>query len=191
MGDWRRNREIKRFCPDFRPVRRVLRALGARRVGVKRQTDTYYRVSAGRLKLREEGGGRSLIAYADSYGGGLRASRYRIADAQDRAVGALLAEALGVSAVVRKRREVWRKGRVRFNLDRVEGVGQIFEAELALAEGDDGQAEIERLLALLAPCLDDPIEGSNEDLAGSMQFQPSVVSVEVEASTLGASQPRN
>lgn len=191
MGDWRRNREIKRFCPDFRPVRRVLRALGARRVGVKRQTDTYYRVSAGRLKLREEGGSRSLIAYADSYDEGLRASRYRIADVQDCAVGALLAEALGVSAVVRKRREVWRKGRVRFNLDRVEGVGQIFEAELALAEGDDGQAEAERLLALLAPCLDDPIEGSNEDLAGSMQFQSSVVSAEAEASTLGASQPRN
>ena len=166
MGDWRRNREIKRYCPDFRPVRRVLRAIGAERVGVKRQTDTYYRVAAGRLKLREEGGRRSLVAYADSYDGGLRAVRYRIADAQDHAVGAMLAEALGVSAIVRKRREVWRKGRALFNLDQVEGVGQIFEAELVLAEGDDGQAEAERLLALLAPHLGAPIEGSNEDLAG-------------------------
>ncbi|MCE2469613.1 MAG: class IV adenylate cyclase [Dehalococcoidia bacterium] len=165
MGDWRRNREIKRYCPDFRPVRRVLRTLGARRVGVKRQTDTYYPVAAGRLKLREEGGGRSLIAYTDAYSGGLRAVRYRVADAQDHAIGALLAEALGVTAVVRKRREVWRGGRVLFNLDRIEGVGQVFEAEIALAAAGDGQAEGERLLALLAPHLGAAIEGSNEDLA--------------------------
>ena len=173
MGDWRRNREIKRYCPDFRPVRRVLRAIGAQRVGAKRQTDVYYRVPVGRLKLREEGGRRSLIAYADAYSGGLRAVRYRVADAQDRAIGALLAEALGVSAVVRKRREVWRKGRVLFNLDRIEGVGQVFEAEVKLAEGDDGEAETERLLALLAAHLGDLIEGSNEDLVGSVLPAPS------------------
>ena len=173
MGAWRRNREIKRFCPDFRPVRRVLRAIGAERVGVKRQLDTYYRVATGRLKVREEGGRRELIAYADAYGGGLRSSRYRVADARDRAIGALLAEALGVSAVVRKRREVWRSGRTRFNLDRVEGIGQVFEAEIGLADGEDGQAEAERLLVLLAPHLGEAIEGSNEDLAPLAATPPS------------------
>ncbi|MDE2766231.1 MAG: class IV adenylate cyclase [Chloroflexota bacterium] len=172
MGEWRRNREIKRFCPDFRPVRRVLRAISAERIGIKRQTDTYYRVPAGRLKLREEGGRRELIAYADAYGGGLRAVRYRVVDAQDRAIGAMLAEALGVSVVVRKRREVWRGGRTLFNLDRVEGVGQIFEVEIRLADGDDGQAEAERLLALLAPYLGEAIEGSNEDLAPQAAARP-------------------
>ena len=164
MAEWRRNREIKRYCPDFRPIRRILRAIGAQRLAVKRQTDTYYRVPVGRLKLREEGGRRSLIAYADSYDGGLRAVRYRIADAQDAAVGPLLAEALGVSAVVRKRREVWREGRVLFNLDRIEGVGQVFETEVELRKGEDSQAETERLLSLAAPHLGDPIEASNEDL---------------------------
>ena len=42
----------------------------------------------------------------------------------------MLDAALGIRAVVRKQRELWRKDNVTFNLDTVETVGQILEVEI-------------------------------------------------------------
>ena len=36
------NREIKDYCPDFKPVRGLLRGLEAAFIEVKHQTDFYY-----------------------------------------------------------------------------------------------------------------------------------------------------
>ena len=112
MPDFASNRELKHYCPDFRPVRRALRALGARREPPRTQVDTYYRLppqpgQRWRLKLRVERGRRTLVHYADAYDAGVRSVRYALADVPDPAVGRMLASALGVSVVVRKRREQW------------------------------------------------------------------------------------
>jgi adenylate cyclase class 2 len=160
------NEEIKRYCADFRPVRRVLRRIQARKVAVKRQVDTYFRVPGGgrfdRLKLREERGKRELIGYADRYADGLRSVDYQIVPVAG-AVGELLAASVGVSVVVRKRRELWMLGQTRFNLDTIEGVGTVFETEVVLdAEGPSGGAE--HYLTLFEPYLGERIDGSNEDL---------------------------
>ena len=55
----RLNREIKAYCPDFNPVRRLLRGLEAAFIEVKNQADFFYHLqpdanSEGtrRLKLR-------------------------------------------------------------------------------------------------------------------------------------------
>ena len=184
MAAIRRNREIKRRCPDFRPIRRILRGLGARASPPKTQVDTYYRLPNGpgrlppnegylpaetgqgprRLKLRVERGKRQLIYYTDVYADGLRAVRYVIADAADPKMRALLDSALGVSVVVRKRREVWRLPRVLFNLDRIESVGQVFETEVMLRPGEDSDERLNAYLTLFAPHLGEPIDASNEDL---------------------------
>ena len=66
------NLELKYFCKDFKPVRAVLKDLGARKMSVRRQTDYYFNVPKDkkarvrahvRLKLRTEGKKQTLIYY--------------------------------------------------------------------------------------------------------------------------------
>ena len=79
-------------------------------------------------------------------------------------MGDVLAAALGVSAIVRKQRELWRKDNVVFNLDTVEGVGQILEVEVQAQEGRDIDLQITEYQRLFQPCLGAHIHSSNEDL---------------------------
>ena len=164
------NVEIKRYCQDFLPVRRMLKQLGARHTATKQQTDTFLRVGDAdgnrfrRMKVREEQRRTQLIGYSDTYADGLRSVDYQVAEIT-RAVKNLLVGALGVSTVVRKKRELWMLGTTRFHLDTVEGVGRVFEVEVVLKDGeipDDAQ----RYLRLFEPYLGERIDGSNEDLVG-------------------------
>ena len=177
MPDFVNNRELKHYCPDFRPVRRALRSLGARREPPRTQVDTYYRLpeqpvgrlpeqpgQRWRLKLRVERGRRTLVHYADAYDAGVRSVRYALAGVPDPAVGRRLASALGVSVVVRKRREQWHAPRTLFNLDTIEGVGRVFEAEVAADDPAETEALIARYRTLFGAYLGPPVGMSNEDL---------------------------
>ena len=57
----RRNIELKALDPDPARSLAVCRELGAEDKGVLRQRDTYFRTRAGRLKLREEEPGGSVL----------------------------------------------------------------------------------------------------------------------------------
>lgn len=161
------NLEIKRYCPDFKPVRAILRSIGAKHVVTKRQTDTYFNLPSGharfrRLKIREQLRRVQLVGYTDTYAGGLRDVDYIVTPAS-KALKETLVGALGVKVVVIKRRELWTLPNTLFNLDTIEGVGTVFEAEIVLS--DDGTPDqAQRFLDLLEPHLGDRIEGSNEDL---------------------------
>ena len=169
MPPFASNRELKHYCPDFRPVRRVLRNLGARREPPRTQVDTYFRLPhqpgpRWRLKLRVERGRRTLVHYADAYDAGVRSVRYALADVPDPAVGRMLEAALGVSVVVRKRREQWHAHRTLFNLDTIDGVGRVFEAEVAADDPAEAEALVARYKALFGAYLGPPVGASNEDL---------------------------
>jgi len=175
----RLNREIKAFCTDFGPVRRLLRDHGAQFVEVKEQVDYYYRLplidadgGTRRLKLRIEKGKGELIYYREGQDRGARTSRFQTASADDPLMGDVLAAALGVSAVVRKQRELWRKDNVVFNLDSVEAVGQILEVEAQAQDGCDIDLQINEYQRLFQPCLGDRIVGSNEDLVSQPNLPP-------------------
>ncbi len=177
--EFRLNREIKAYCPDFEPVRTILRTHGAEFVEVKEQVDHYYRLppadDAGgtrRLKLRAEKGEGTLIYYWDRQEAGARTSRYQLAEANDPRMGEMLDAALGVRAVVRKQRELWRKDNVVFNLDTVEGVGQIVEVEVLAEDGCDIDALAQEYRRLFEPCLGGYISGSNEDLVAAITPPP-------------------
>ena len=177
--DFRLNREIKAYCPDFEPARAILRTHGAEFVEVKEQADHYYRLppaddSGGtrRLKLRTEKGKGTLIYYWDRQEAGARTSRYQLAEADDPRLGEMLDVALGVRAVVRKQRELWRKDNVIFNLDAVEGVGKILEVEVLAVDGCDIDAVAKDYRRLFAPCLGSYIAGSNEDLVSPANPPP-------------------
>lgn len=170
----RLNREIKAYCTDFTTARRLLREHGAEFVEIKEQVDYYYRLPSAdatdvtrRLKLRVERGKGELIYYCEGQERGARTSRFQTASTNDPMMGDVLAAALGLSAIVRKQRELWRKDNVVFNLDTVEGVGQILEVEVQAQDGWDIDLQIAEYQRLFEPCLGDHIVGSNEDLVAA------------------------
>lgn len=170
----RLNRELKAYCNDFTTARQLLREHGAEFVEIKEQVDHYYRLPPAdsadgtrRLKLRVEHGKGELIYYCEGQERGARTSRFQTASTDDPLMGDVLAAALGVSAIVRKQRELWRKDNVVFNLDTVEGVGQILEVEVQAQDGCDIDLQIAEYQRLFQPCLGDHIVGSNEDLVAA------------------------
>jgi adenylate cyclase class IV len=151
----RRNIEFKAINPD--PPRSVLACieLGATDEGELRQTDTYFCVPNGRLKLREENHDLAwLIFYERSDAAKPRESRYRLIEVADPAgLKAALSSALGVSVVVEKRRRLFLWDNVRVHLDHVPGLGDFVELEAVASGASDLTPEyraVETVRAALA-----------------------------------------
>ena len=75
--DLRLNREIKHFCLDFRPIRKILRTIEAVSLGRRKQVDYFYNLpdasntlGARRLKLRVEHRSTYLVYYYDKHQSG-------------------------------------------------------------------------------------------------------------------------
>ena len=167
----RLNREIKSFCKDFRAIRKALRKIGATLVGQTDQVDYFFflpdspgQADSRRLKLRIDDGKPRLIYYYDKNQPDSRAVEFQVCEVSDPHIKDILEAALGVRSVVRKRREVWKEGNATFNLDTVEGVGKVFEAEVEVRRDDDAEGQIARYRRLFGPHLGEDITGSNEDL---------------------------
>jgi hypothetical protein len=116
-----------------------------------------------RLELRTDDEGRRLIYSYDRGEPDSRSVNFVIAEVGGASARKLLEAALGVRAIVRKRREPWRKENTRFNLDEVEGAG-----DDRRGGGRGGRHDSSKQLAgyreLFAPHLGAEIAGSNEDL---------------------------
>jgi adenylate cyclase, class 2 len=120
--------------------------LGAESRGVLSQQDTYFNAVNGRLKLREMEGKAQLIAYERPDDVGHRTSSYRIVEVEN--AGGLrnaLADALGIQAVVAKKRLLFIWENVRIHLDDVEGLGNFIEFEAVAPPESDLSAETERV----------------------------------------------
>jgi len=173
MTDPSRNVELKAHDPD--PARTLERALaaGAEDRGLLRQRDTYFAVAHGRLKLREEEpGGATLIAYERPDAATERVSSYRLVPVVDAdGLRAALSVAIGVTAVVVKRRRVLLWEAVRIHLDEVRGLGSFLELEAVAQPGSDlvrERAQVARLREALDIRDDALREGSYADaLLGS------------------------
>jgi predicted adenylyl cyclase CyaB len=137
-----RNLEFKARLDDPNTAMARDRELGADFYGDLRQTDTYFQVPSGRLKLRETAGHQAeLIFYHRDEEGSNRASDYEIAhSAEPGALRELLTHALGVLAVVKKRRTLLSLDASRIHLDNVEGLGHFLEFEV-IVDGEEGIAK--------------------------------------------------
>lgn len=165
------NREIKAYCPDFAPVRELLRDSGAILIETKEQVDHYYHLpvlgeeeGTRRLKLRIEGEKRELIYYRDYQEKGTRVSQFQLWQMPDHGVTEVLNTVLGNRVVVRKQRELWHKDNIKFNLDNVDGVGLIFELEAQDMDGFDIEVQVEEYRRRLVRHIGPYITCSNEDL---------------------------
>ena len=131
------NFEFKAHLHDEAYVRTTLKRLRARFLGTDRQVDTYFRVPSGRLKVREGRLENSLIHYRRTNTARARRSTVEMMLLPRRnSVRAILSAALGVLAVVDKRREIYFVGNVKIHLDRVRGLGTFLEVEAMTRSGD-------------------------------------------------------
>ena len=166
-----RNLEIKAAVASLAAVRARLRALeGADRHASLTQTDWYFPVPKGRLKLRVVGASRGgeLIAYLRPDKTSARTSEFQRMSAPD-AAGArrLLGGMLGLTRCVRKRREVWLYRNARIHLDTVESLGLFIEIEVVVIEGmPQARALMKELRAVLGIRKKDLVAGSYADMSG-------------------------
>ena len=109
---------------------------------VLHQTDTYFVVPAGRLKLREivtrgsDARSAELIFYERADDAGPKTCEYEITPvAEPDGLTRTLAAALGVRTVVVKERTLFLYKNVRIHLDRVETLGAFLEFEAVMSDG--------------------------------------------------------
>jgi adenylate cyclase, class 2 len=139
------NVEIKARCPNHQAIRDILQSRYADFRGTDHQIDTYFKVTHGRLKLREGNIENALIYYEREDQEGPKQSSVTLVPATPGSpLKALLTQALGILMVVEKRRDIYLIDNVKFHLDEVEGLGTFVEIE---AIDYDGTIGSERLLA--------------------------------------------
>jgi len=141
-----RNVEIKARVRDLPAVRRAVEAVADGPPALLIQSDTFFAVPRGRLKLRAfTDGTAELISYLRHDVAGPRESRFaKVAVNDHDALTGVLGAALGVTGVVRKRRDLYRRGPTRIHLDEVDDLGSFLELEVELSDGQSA-AEGERI----------------------------------------------
>ncbi len=131
------NYEFKARIKDEQRVRDALKTLNARSIGTDHQVDTYFRVPARRLKVREGRIENALIFYRRSNARRARQSAVEMTLLPRRnSLRAILARALATLAVVDKRREIYFVKNVKIHVDRVRQLGKFLEVEAISRRGD-------------------------------------------------------
>lgn len=124
------NIEIKAICRNTSFARDYLLLHNAEFRGTDQQTDTYFSVKKGRLKLREGNIENHLIFYERYNTPGTKDSHFHLLKVTEPGLlKELLAQSLGIKIVVEKRREIYYINNVKFHIDEVPGLGCFIEIE--------------------------------------------------------------
>lgn len=136
-----KNKELERLLEPFSP----------RFVGEDVQTDTYFLVPHGRLKLREGTIENALIHYHRSNVAGAKQSDVLLYQHQpDKRLKEILTAALGIKTIVVKQRRIWFVENVKFHFDQVEGLGFFVEVEAIDTDGSLGLEKIQQQCSFYA-----------------------------------------
>jgi len=164
------NVEIKARCSDPFFARQFLLSNKADYKGLDVQTDTYFNVPNGRLKLREGIIENNLIYYERENQSGPKNSNFRLTKIDDaKGLRESLAASIGVKVIVQKQREIYYIDNVKFHIDKVPGLGSFIEIEAgnilapALTEREL-RKQCEHYMKALNICDEDLIEISYSDL---------------------------
>ena len=138
------NVEIKARAnrPEF--IRSYLIDSNAEFKGTDFQTDTYFNVPTGRLKLREGNIENNLIYYERTNSPGAKESSFQLVRVPDlKALKEVLTKSLGIKIVVKKKREIYFIGNVKFHIDEVESLGNFAEIEASDLYADIPKEELQ------------------------------------------------
>jgi adenylate cyclase class 2 len=124
------NVEIKARCNNPDAIRNYLLNNNADFKGADVQTDTYFNVQHGRLKLREGNIENNLIYYERNNQAGPKSSDFILTKVPDAVhLKESLSKAIGIKVVVKKKREIYYINNVKFHIDEVDGLGSFAEIE--------------------------------------------------------------
>lgn len=163
------NVEIKAKCPDPEFVRKYLQDHHADFKGTDIQTDTYFNVQNGRLKLREGNIENNLIYYERENLAGPKNSNFHLLKVDDpAALKEILKRSSGIKVVVKKKREIYYINNVKFHIDEVPGLGAFVEIEagnvLATVSKEELQKQCDLYLQELKIKSEDLIAESYSDM---------------------------
>ena len=163
------NVEIKAKCTDAAFIRNYLLKAGADFKGVDEQTDTYFNVANGRLKLREGNIENNLIFYERSNQSGPKSSHFQLVKIEDaNGLKEVLTKSNGIKVVVKKRREIYYIKNVKFHIDEVPGLGSFIEIEagniLADLSSDQLKEQCSFYISQFGIKKEDMIESSYSDM---------------------------
>jgi predicted adenylyl cyclase CyaB len=137
------NIEIKARCHNADLIRNYLSAHHAEFKGTDRQTDTYFQVANGRLKLREGNIENNLILYERENQAGPKSSHFNLVKVLDaEGLKNVLATSVGIKVIVRKMREIYYIENVKFHIDEVPGLGFFVEIEAGNIIGNRTAVEL-------------------------------------------------
>lgn len=137
------NVEIKARCTDASFIRNYLLSQGAEFKGTDQQTDTYFNVTNGRLKLREGNIENALIWYERTNQAGPKNSSVNLVKIDDaKGLKETLRKSSGIKVVVQKKREIYFIGNVKFHIDEVPGLGSFAEIEASNLYADLSQEQL-------------------------------------------------
>ncbi|MBS1920941.1 MAG: class IV adenylate cyclase [Bacteroidetes bacterium] len=124
------NVEIKARCRNANVIRNYLQLHHAEYKGTDNQTDTYFNVIKGRLKLREGNIENNLIYYQRENKTGPKDSKFQLMKITDPvSLKEILIHAIGIKTIVQKNREIYFIKNVKFHIDIVPGLGNFVEIE--------------------------------------------------------------
>jgi adenylate cyclase class IV len=149
-----RNIEIKARIASIEALLPVAQALAGGTPELIAQDDSFFKVTHGRLKLREfADGSAELIHYARDNTAAAKASDYvRVPVPHPALLREALSRGLGLLGRVQKQRWLLLIGATRIHIDRVLGLGDFMELEVVLQNGQtdaDGVLLAEKLMVQL------------------------------------------
>ena len=113
--------------------------------GIDEQTDTYFNVAWGRLKLREGRIENNLIYYERNNQPGPKDSHFHLVNLPDmKGLKEVLTKSLGIKIIVEKRREIWFIANVKFHIDKIPLLGSFVEIEASNLYGDLSKEELQK-----------------------------------------------
>jgi len=131
------NIEIKARTSNPDKVRRLLLENNADFLGLDQQTDTYFNVPAGRLKLRQGNIENALIYYTRTNQAGPKQSNCELWPAPDSdGLRQILEKSLGILVTVTKKREIYFIDNIKFHIDTIKELGNFIEIEASNKTAD-------------------------------------------------------
>jgi len=167
-----RNYEFKARVDDLREYENKLLTLNPEFIGTDHQTDTYFNVKHGRLKLREGNIENALIDYdRDDIAGSKRSDVILYRHAPDASLKEILVRQFSIRVIVSKIRRIYFIGNVKFHFDTVEGLGTFIEAEAIDARDEftteQLKAQCDRYLHFFGLAKEQLVDRSYSDLLES------------------------
>lgn len=139
------NVEIKARCSDAGSIRNYLQQHHADFKGTDHQTDTYFNVTNGRLKLREGNIENNLIFYKRENQAGPKDSHFHLMKVADPLMlKEMLVQSIGIKMIVKKKREIYYIQNVKFHIDEVPELGSFVEIEAGNVLADLAREQLQQ-----------------------------------------------